>query len=120
MNVRLIIVLDWESMSSASATVYAMPFAIQSASTVTSDIKRHFTNSFQENDQQISASFRGRPLNGTQLSLPADYIGLLTQSSQPVSTFDQLTYFNLDCPTSSKDPLVRSIHWLSLAKVLHE
>lgn len=105
-----------------SSTVYSMPFSIDSPSTVTSDIKRHFTNSIQINSDtnQLDASFRGRPLNGAQLAIPSDYIGILSHSSKPISSFDQLTYFNLDCLPSKNDCIDRSLQWLSLAKILHE
>jgi hypothetical protein len=98
-----------------------MPFSIDIPSTMTSDIKNYFTNSIQiNNNNKLEASFRGRPLNGEHLSLPNDYIGILTTSSKPISSFDKLTYFNLDCSTSKNDCIVRSINWLSLAKILHE
>lgn len=103
-----------------SSIVYSMPFSVNIPSTVTSDIKRHFTDSIQVNDNRIEASFRGRPLNGEQLSIPSDYVGLLTNSSDIVSSFDKLTYFNLDCSTSKNDCIARSVRWLSLAKILHE
>jgi hypothetical protein len=105
-----------------SSIVYSMPFTIDIPSTITSDIKRHFTNSIHTNNEtnKLEASFRGRPLNGEQLSLPSDYIGILSNSSKPISSFDQLTYFNLDCPTTKNDCIARSIEWLSLAKILHE
>ncbi len=99
-----------------------MPFSIDIPSTMTSDIKNYFTNSIQinNNNNKLEASFRGRPLNGEHILIPNDYIGILTNSSKPVSSFDKLTYFNLDCSTSKNDCIVRSINWLSLAKILHE
>ncbi|UJR30518.1 hypothetical protein I4U23_018047 [Adineta vaga] len=104
-----------------SSNVYSMPFSIDISSTVTSDIKRHFTDSIQiNNNNKLDASFRGRPLNGEELSIPNDYIGILTKSSDIVSSFDKLTYFNLDCSTSKNDCIARSVQWLTLAKFLHE
>lgn len=104
-----------------STAVYSMPFALDLSSAVSSDIKRHFTDCIQERaDGKLDASFRGRPLNGEHLTIPADYLGVLSKSNQPVSTFDRLTYFNLDCATSKNDCLARSVEYLSLAKVLHE
>jgi len=104
-----------------SSTVYSMPFSIDIPSTITSDIKRHFTNSIQiNNNNKLEASFRGRPLNGERLLIPNDYTGILTNSSKILSSFDRLTYFNLDCSTTKNDCISRSIEWLSLAKILHE
>ena len=104
-----------------SSSVYSMPFSIDIPSTITSDIKRHFTNSIQiNNNNKLEASFRGRPLNGEHIHIPDDYIGILTNSSKPLSSFDKLTYFNLDCSTSKNDCIARSIEWLSLGKILHE
>lgn len=99
-----------------------MPFSIDTPSTISSDIKRHFTDSiqFNSNNNKLEASFRGRPLNGEHIDIPNDYIGILTNSSNIISSFDQLTYFNLDCSTSKNDCISRSIQWLSLAKILHE
>ncbi|CAF0912908.1 unnamed protein product [Rotaria sp. Silwood1] len=106
-----------------SSIVYSMPCSIDIPSTITSDIKRHFTNSIQvnkDNNNKLVASFRGRPLDGEQLDIPNDYIGILTNSSKYVSSFDKFIYFNLDCSTSKNDCIARSIEWLSLAKILHE
>ncbi len=106
-----------------SSIVYSMPFSIDISSTMASDIKRHFTNSIQinkDNNNKLEASFRGRPLNGEHIPIPNDYIGILTNSSKSISSFDQMTYFNLDCSTSKNDSIARSIEWLSLAKILHE
>jgi len=99
-----------------------MPFSIDISSSISSDIKRHFTNSIHTNPttNHFEASFRGRPLNGEQISIPSDYIGVLTNSSKVHSTFDKLTYFNLDCKPTKNDCIVRSLDYLSLAKVLHE
>lgn len=106
-----------------SSNVYSMPCSIDVPSTITSDIKRHFTNSIQkkdDTDNKCTASFRGRPLNGEQLNIPDDYIGILSNSTKYVSSFDKLTYFNLDCSTTKDDCISRSVEWLSLAKILHE
>jgi hypothetical protein len=98
-----------------------MPFSVDTPSTITSDIKRHFTNSIQiNNNNKLEASFRGRPLNGEHIDIPNDYIGILTDSAKPLSSFNQLTYFNLDCSTTKNDCIARSIEWISLAKILHE
>ena len=107
-------------MSLTNAKVYSIPFTVQTSSTMTSDIKRHFTDSIQEENHQLNSSFRGRPLNGTNLKLPDDYLGVVSNGSKAISSFNQLTYFNLDCPTSDKDSIARSVQWLSLAKALHE
>lgn len=104
-----------------SSNVYSMPFSIDTSSTISSDIKRHFTDSIQiNNNNKLEASFRGRPLNGEHLPIPNDYTGILTNSSNIILSFDQLTYFNLDCSTTKNDCIARSIEWLSLAKILHE
>ena len=107
---------------SLTTVVYSMPFSIDTTSTIPSDIKRHFTNSVQTNPEtnQLEASFRGRPLNGKHVTIPSDYTGILTNSSKPIASFDQITYFNLDCSTSKNDCIARSLQWLSLAKILHE
>ncbi len=99
-----------------------MPFSVDTPSAITSDIKRHFTDSIQINNSnnKLEASFRGRPLNGEHIDIPNDYIGVLTNSSKPLSSFNQLTYFNLDCSTTKNDCIARSIEWISLAKILHE
>lgn len=98
-----------------------MPFNIQTSSTEIADVKRHFTNSIQEEENgNLLGSFRGRPLNGRKLQLNEDFVGLVCNESQILSSFKELTYFNLDCPTTNKDSIARSIQWLSLSKILHE
>ncbi|GAV06803.1 hypothetical protein RvY_16730 [Ramazzottius varieornatus] len=99
-----------------------------------------------ENDKSLvashhfSASFRGRPLNGTQLDLRPNYTGLILEQSskenrltydrqsseesracntwKPVAKFQSLTYWNWDKKPSNDDSIQQMLQWARLSEAL--
>lgn len=79
--------------------------------------------------QHLSASFRGRLLNGRKIVLPADYAGILLMEDnnrsmdevnlKPINKFSEFTYWNLDCTPSSDDKIVQAIQWIEISKAIH-
>ncbi|KAK4751205.1 hypothetical protein SAY87_004687 [Trapa incisa] len=83
------------------------------------------------------AYFRGRKLQGTSICFPDGYSGLVISKRTPAKTgasnssggnlniwetrakFERMTYWNHDSLPSKEDPILRSLHWLPLAEVLH-
>ncbi|KAG6691463.1 hypothetical protein I3842_10G064600 [Carya illinoinensis] len=84
------------------------------------------------------AYFRGRKLQGTTIPLSTGYCGfvlgkknLAEKKASDMSDgnsnrwevnakFENVTYWNHDSLPSSNDALLRSLHWLTVAKALHK
>ncbi|XP_064479348.1 uncharacterized protein LOC135392572 [Ornithodoros turicata] len=77
----------------------------------------------------LKSSFRGRPLLGRDVSVPADYKGVVfknlpTESGETKSFyarcgFDKLTYWKWSHPPSGNDKVVLMQDWFAVAKALH-
>lgn len=98
----------------------------------TAEVAKYFHSSVRDDEnEQLTASFRGRPLNGQALRLPAGYTGfVLKESRRPfveeedrnvniTHKFKELTYWNLDKTTSVNDNLQRALGWAAIAKAVH-
>ena len=80
---------------------------------------------------KIKSTFRGRPLRGKEIVIPAPYRGYIankkrdTFSDQQEQTlyveksFDAFTLWNVETPPTSNDVMVKSLDWLEVADVLH-
>ncbi|XVE51681.1 hypothetical protein DITRI_Ditri02bG0061100 [Diplodiscus trichospermus] len=82
--------------------------------------------------------FRGRKLQGTNISLPNGYSGFVlgknisgkrkacdasegsSNNWEMKAKFDKLTYWNHDSPPSKDDTFLRSFHWFPVAEALHK
>ncbi|XP_052769278.1 ribonuclease H2 subunit C-like [Mya arenaria] len=95
-------------------------------------VKSYFTTSIRETDEQnLSASLRGRPLNGSKFDVPSGYSGLLmTETHKPLiegddreitasRSFKGFRYWNLDQVPGQGDPLLQALTWIDIAKALH-
>lgn len=82
----------------------------------------------------LTASFRGRPLQGRHLKLPDGFAGhvldkpggnaafgkLGAKSATIAKHFDTFTYWNWDELPSKDDSVVKALGWLNVAKAIHE
>jgi ribonuclease H2 subunit C len=76
-------------------------------------------------------SFRGIPLRGTSVNLPAGYIGVVLHESiaplyeneerkfHVVNKFKSLNYWNWDKIPSQNDKIVQALEWIEIAEALH-
>ncbi|XP_075214138.1 ribonuclease H2 subunit C [Lycorma delicatula] len=97
------------------------------------NVSRYFTNLITKNGDEnngLTASFRGYPLNGCIVSLPEGYKGLiLKETVKPVSgtertfhvthTFQSLTYWNWDKIPSKDDAFLSALDWTDIAEAIH-
>lgn len=84
-----------------------------------------------DNDNVLSASFRGYPLKGKCVELPDGYKGLfLHETLRPCTdkeerkfyaskSFDSITYWNWDKVPSKNDLIYQAMDWIDIAEVLH-
>ncbi|KAL9956770.1 hypothetical protein ACROYT_G038303 [Oculina patagonica] len=95
-------------------------------------VREEATNSgVQNGEKALSASFRGRGLNGCVVNLPAGYTGYVMKEEKrpftdeedrmmkPTHKFSQLTYWNLETPPSNNDAVVKAMQWINIASALH-
>ncbi|CAL8264245.1 unnamed protein product [Lota lota] len=110
-------------------TVHLMPCEIEHNGSA--QVSQYFTSTIKDRKQEKTVSFRGRGLRGAELSCPQGYTGLVLKEVNPngsdqedrtvkvSSTFDKLTYWNLETPPNSDDMVVMAMDWPELAEAIH-
>ncbi|BFZ12251.1 hypothetical protein BsWGS_15290 [Bradybaena similaris] len=80
----------------------------------------------------LTAFFRGRPLNGTEVTLPNGYTGVVLKEPHKRSTededrtltathkFESFTYWNLDKLTTPDDLIQKALQWVDISCALHQ
>ena len=78
----------------------------------------------------LEASFRGYPLQGSKVSVPEGYIGLVLGETKKQLTetqphaliaakkFNSFTYWNWDYNSRVSDPTQLALDWLNISKVV--
>ncbi|XP_053212404.1 uncharacterized protein LOC128395935 [Panonychus citri] len=78
---------------------------------------------------KYSASFRGKPLDGIDLPLDSDTIGVVCEKTfgsldtiklKPIGTFDKIRAWNWDSKPSSNDVHVQALQWLKISSSIHD
>lgn len=86
--------------------------------------KEFKSNNSSLNPNRYKASFRGRPLNGTSITLPEGYVFTKVTKKQNDKLVgehlgQQACYWNLDKFPSNNDALPQTIQWLNLSEAIH-
>lgn len=79
----------------------------------------------------LTASFRGRPLQGRCLKLPEGYTGYVTSKPTKMlgasarnkviaKQFDQFTYWNWDQLPDKTDTVPKALGWLDISRAIHD
>lgn len=74
------------------------------------------------NNPILTASFRGRPLQGQKLKLPDGFKGYAIgkgPNNKCSKSFDEFTYWNWDELPTKADQVVKALRWVNLAKGIH-
>ncbi|XP_014780786.1 uncharacterized protein LOC106876667 isoform X1 [Octopus bimaculoides] len=96
--------------------------------------EKYFETTIQEDDdkKELTASFRGRPLNGKILTPPQGYESMIVKEKKVplseeedrqfsiVARVPQFTYWNLDKPTTDEDKLAKALVFTEIARELHQ
>ncbi|XP_072030689.1 ribonuclease H2 subunit C-like [Amphiura filiformis] len=81
---------------------------------------------------EMTATFRGRQLQGQSVQVPEGYTGLvLKEPNKPFTEdedrtfrathqFKNFTYWNLETATCANDAIVKSMVWPQIAQAIHE
>ncbi|XP_071080171.1 ribonuclease H2 subunit C-like [Haliotis cracherodii] len=108
---------------------HLMPFNIEHDGSA--NVSSYFKTSIREEQEALTASFRGRPLNGQEVTLPSGYTGIVVKENRkPVTEdedrdlnithrFQKMTYWNLDKLPSADDRFAQAMQWADIAKALH-
>ncbi|XP_004924198.1 uncharacterized protein LOC101736794 isoform X2 [Bombyx mori] len=96
------------------------------------NVKKYFDPYIVENNsQELSATFRGHPLDGTQITFPEGYRAVLvTETKRPLTEdaerkfqvtggFKNFTYWNWDKKPSKNDDLCKAMDWIEIAEAIH-
>ncbi|XP_011630478.1 LOW QUALITY PROTEIN: ribonuclease H2 subunit C [Pogonomyrmex barbatus] len=82
-------------------------------------------------EKHYDCSFRGYPLQGKKITVPAEYKGMMFMQNKKADIenkernlyctgiFSQFTYWNYDRIPSKNDALAAAFDWIDIAKVLH-
>lgn len=65
----------------------------------------------------LTASFRGRPLQGRKLSIPKGYKACVIGKKK---IFNEFTYWNWDELPNETDSVVKALQWIDIAKAIHD
>lgn len=68
----------------------------------------------------MTASFRGRPLQGRKIQMPSDYRGYLLADGRSQKQFDRFNYWNWDELPNNNDTVVKALNWINISKAIHE
>ncbi|XP_049884421.1 ribonuclease H2 subunit C [Pectinophora gossypiella] len=96
------------------------------------EVRKYFKPYIKEDGSEgLTSTFRGHPLDGTELSLPAGYRAVLvTEAKRPLAEqadrrfqvaggFKQFTHWNWDKKPSKNDDVVKALDWADLAEAIH-
>ncbi|XP_041984280.1 ribonuclease H2 subunit C [Aricia agestis] len=80
----------------------------------------------------LTATFRGHPLDGKNMTIPEGYTGILVSETkrplaedadrkfQVMGGFKEFVYWNWDKKPSKNDNLVKALDWIDIAEAIHE
>ncbi|XP_068627367.1 ribonuclease H2 subunit C [Battus philenor] len=96
------------------------------------NVKKYFEPYVVENENgELTGTFRGRPLDGVKMSLPTGYRALwITEAKKPLADdadrrfqvaggFKEIVYWNWDKKPSKNDNIVKAFDWIDIADAIH-
>ncbi|XP_071578590.1 ribonuclease H2 subunit C [Temnothorax nylanderi] len=112
------------------AELHFMPCKIHGDETA--NVSSYFKPYIRRIDEgYYDCSFRGYPLQGRKVDVPAGYRGMMFTEAKKADTenkernlyctgtFSQFTYWNYDRIPSKNDALAAALDWVDVAKALH-
>ncbi|KAJ1519842.1 hypothetical protein ONE63_004088 [Megalurothrips usitatus] len=119
-----------ESLADGQPEIHFMPCSIKCDGPA--NVSKFFKPTANDKDPNyMKASFRGRPLNGEELTLPSGYKGVIVQETKrPLvenvertlhasSMFDKIVYWNWDKLPSANDSFISALSWIDISEALH-
>ncbi|XP_045782996.1 ribonuclease H2 subunit C isoform X2 [Maniola jurtina] len=84
-----------------------------------------------KDDGELSATFRGHPMDGVKMPLPEGYTAVIvTEGKRPLAEdaerkfqvtggFKEIIYWNWDKKPSKNDNLTKAMVWMDIAEAIH-
>ncbi|XP_071800525.1 ribonuclease H2 subunit C-like [Asterias amurensis] len=94
-------------------------------------VSNFFKTTVHKNENEMTATFRGRALCGQELDVPTGYTGFVLKEHQKpfmeeedrtlqaVHQFDKFSYWNLEKTPSANDAVVKAMMWPEIAAAIH-
>ncbi|CAF4913006.1 unnamed protein product [Pieris macdunnoughi] len=95
------------------------------------NVDKYFEPYVVENDEKdLTATYRGHPLDGVKISVPEGYRGIIvTEAKRPLNEdaerkfqvaggFSDITYWNWDKKPSKNDNIVKAMDWIDIAEIV--
>ena len=117
--------------SRQEATVHSVPCRIRVENSFqVAPVDSYFTSSIHEREKGLTASLRGRPLQGIELPIPADYSAVVLKEISDSASHENrqlveqenvssIHYWTLGAMPASDHRLPQALAWTGLAQSLH-
>ncbi|XP_075989863.1 ribonuclease H2 subunit C [Anticarsia gemmatalis] len=95
------------------------------------NVQKYFDTYVKETDGELTASFRGHPLDGAKLKVPEGYSAIIvTEAKRPLAEdserkfqvaggFKEFINWNWDKKPSQNDNIVRAMDWIDISEAIH-
>ncbi|RVE45223.1 hypothetical protein evm_010113 [Chilo suppressalis] len=95
------------------------------------NVKKYFEPYITDDSGDLTATFRGYPLDGTKIALPEGYRAVIaTETKRPLAEdadrrfqvaggFKEVIYWNWDKKPSKNDNLTKAMDWIDIAAAIH-
>lgn len=109
--------IDYDNSKSVKAKEYFWP--------TIKLLKRGSDDEKQSRGESLTASFRGRPLQGRKVGLPDNYEGFVINKDSKLKErssmgkFKEFTYWNWDEIPSNEDSVMKALQWINISKAIH-
>lgn len=106
-----------------SADCHYLPCKIKTSGDA--PVSTYFNPLIEEVGENKQCSFRGRPLIGKEIDIPADYVGVVLENNTntelcATKQFEKFIYWNWDKIPSNDDAIIKMMEWIDIAKAIHQ
>ncbi|XP_059050262.1 ribonuclease H2 subunit C [Achroia grisella] len=121
---------DTENDNIFNQSVHFMPCKVEEDGPA--NVRKYFEPYIKEDENgDLSATFRGRQLDGVKMALPDGYRAVvITEAKRPLTEnadrrfqvaggFTGMTHWNWDKKPSKNDNLVKALDWVDIAEAIH-
>lgn len=116
--------LSIELSKKPEAKVHLLPCSLDFEGTA--KVSHYFESTIDKKPKKdtLTASFRGKPLEGHVVSIPKSHIGLVLKKGEEGklitrSTFSEVTSWKWDQNPKSCDNFASSLDWIDIASAIH-
>lgn len=120
------IVIDTANLKKEKSDCHLVPVNIKYDGPA--KVSSYFKSNINDQNKNLTSSFRGKPLVGKSVKIPENFIGIVGSSKEDEekkvvkakSTFDSITYWKWDQQPNERDHLQQSLNWLEISEAIHQ